>query len=430
MFDEVEHEKRFQREYLKESLFQFRISFMLVTFLYGFFAVLDLLLAPDYLPLFLGIRFIVVIPFLLFVFAFSFTRVFERSWQILLFLSFIISGSGVSIMIALNPDNIIYFLGLDLIFIAGYFFIKLRCFLASLAGWNLILIFNFTVIIFSRMDWAMLFAANFFFVSGNIISSFACYYIEKNQRQVFKTKLKLEENQFELQIHEESLEEAVSKKTKELDLAYDAVIESMALITEYRDRETGLHIQRTKEFVRLLAQHLRSNSSQEYKLSEYEIELLVKTAPLHDLGKVAIPDYILLKPGKLTQQEFERMKIHTLSGAGAIRKSAQNTGETPFSKMAAEIAEFHHEKWNGSGYPHGLKGKAIPLTARIMALADVYDALISERPYKRALTHDKAYEIILAETGKHFDPVIVEAFIELQEEFKRLSLLKSVQQKT
>lgn len=205
------------------------------------------------------------------------------------------------------------------------------------------------------------------------------------------------------------------KKDKELLLVQDATISCMAILSEFRDTETGAHIERTKSFVRILIENLNENN-----LSEYDKELIIKSSPLHDIGKIAIPDNILLKPGNLTDAEFNEMKNHTIYGANALRKTEYILGENTFLKFAREIAEFHHEKWDGSGYPHGLIGKKIPLCARIMALADVYDALISERPYKPAFSHEKAFNIIREGKNIHFDPIIVEIFLDTHLDFNSI----------
>ncbi|MDH5511415.1 MAG: HD domain-containing protein, partial [Nitrospinota bacterium] len=155
------------------------------------------------------------------------------------------------------------------------------------------------------------------------------------------------------------------------------------------------------------------------ELTDEVVELLYKSAPLHDIGKVGVPDAILLKPGKLTAEEFEIMKKHAALGADAIIRAEEklDAGEVSFLRYARQIAYGHHEKWDGSGYPEGLKGEQIPLAARLMAIADVYDALISKRVYKEAFSHDKAREIIVEGRGGHFDPELVDAFLAIEHKF-------------
>ena len=191
-------------------------------------------------------------------------------------------------------------------------------------------------------------------------------------------------NHLELKAHRDHLEKLVAERTEELLLTRDVTIQTMAVLAETRDNETGGHIQRTQHYVKVLAEYLR-DTHPEYRavLDDEYVELLFKSAPLHDIGKIGVPDSILLKPGKLTFEEFEEMKKHTIYGRDAIMKAEAMLGsENSFLSLAREVAYTHHEKWDGSGYPRGLSGKSIPLAGRLMALADVFDALISKRVYK------------------------------------------------
>ncbi|MBS0354297.1 MAG: two-component system response regulator [Proteobacteria bacterium] len=218
------------------------------------------------------------------------------------------------------------------------------------------------------------------------------------------------------------LEQEVVRRTRELGLMQDATIVAMASLAETRDNETGNHIRRTQMYVRTLARHLQRPPRFATELSDENIELMYKSAPLHDIGKVGIPDRILLKPGRLTPAEFEIMKTHTTLGMEAISKAASLFGlSASYLRYAKEIAHSHQEKWDGSGYPQGLAGERIPLSARLMAVADVYDALISKRVYKPAFTHDEASELLLRGRNNHFDPDILDAFIELQDEFRAIA---------
>jgi len=205
--------------------------------------------------------------------------------------------------------------------------------------------------------------------------------------------------------------------TSELNQVRDATIYGLATLAETRDNETGAHILRTQHYVKVLAETLVKMDLLEEELTAENIDLMHKSAPLHDIGKVGIPDRILLKPGKLSDEEFEIMKTHAQIGGDAIYATEQLLGENSFLHYAREIAISHHEKWDGTGYPNGLKGEAIPLSGRLMALADVYDALISKRVYKPAFSHAKAKQIILEGKGKHFDPSIVEAFLHCEQAF-------------
>ncbi|MCC8998975.1 MAG: two-component system response regulator [Candidatus Contendobacter sp.] len=237
-----------------------------------------------------------------------------------------------------------------------------------------------------------------------------------------KTHLALQQARQALARQNEILEIKVRERTRQLTLTQEVTIESMAALAEYRDPETGGHIQRTKNYVRTLATRLQCDPRFKDILSVDVIDLLYLSAPLHDIGKVGIPDHILLKPGKLTDEEFEEMKRHTIYGRNALKSAANKLGGQSFLRFAMEIAYSHQEKWDGSGYPEGLKGEEIPVSGRLMALADVYDALISKRVYKPPFTHQRAVEIILQGKGRHFDPGMVDAFMEIQEDFRQIAL--------
>ncbi len=214
------------------------------------------------------------------------------------------------------------------------------------------------------------------------------------------------------------LAEEVERRTQEVHDVQDVTILTLASLAEARDNDTGNHILRTQRYVRLLANALKDHPAYQAHLDEQTIEWLYKSAPLHDIGKVGIPDAILLKPGKLTPEEFEVMKTHTTLGRDAIAMAEQRLGRTvPFLRIAKEIAYSHQEKWDGSGYPLGLQGEAIPVSARLMAVADVYDALISKRVYKGAMSHQEAVAIVSAGRGKHFDPVMADAFVAHEADF-------------
>lgn len=218
------------------------------------------------------------------------------------------------------------------------------------------------------------------------------------------------------------LEAEVARRMVENQLIQEVSIRALARLAETRDPETGNHLRRTQNYVRLLAQLLRDHRRFAPALTDRTILLMSKSAPLHDVGKVGIPDYILLKPGKLTPAEFEIMKNHCVLGSEAIEQ-AERDAEQPveFLTFAKEIAHWHHEKWNGSGYPDGLAEDAIPVSARLMALADVFDALTCRRVYKPPFPLEQARDMIAAERGQHFDPDVVEVFLTHFSEFAAIA---------
>lgn len=219
------------------------------------------------------------------------------------------------------------------------------------------------------------------------------------------------------------LESEVQRRGRELAAIQDVTILAMASLAETRDNDTGNHIRRTQHYLKLLADHLKTHPRFRLFLDERTIDLLFKSAPLHDIGKVGIPDRILLKPGRFEPHEFEIMKTHCALGRDAIQHAEDQLGlAVEFLKYAKEIAYGHQEKWDGSGYPQGQAGDAIPISARLMAVADVYDALISRRVYKEGMPHEKAVSIIQEGRGSHFDPDIVDAFVVLAEQFRAVAL--------
>jgi putative two-component system response regulator len=197
----------------------------------------------------------------------------------------------------------------------------------------------------------------------------------------------------------------------------DVAIFALAKLAESRDPETGAHLERVQSYCRVLAQHLASVGKYATEIDGDFVRLLYGTSPLHDIGKVGIPDGVLLKPGRLSDREFDIMKTHTVIGAQTLDAALKRFPKTKFLRMARDIAATHHERFDGTGYPNGLKGESIPLCGRIVAIADVYDALTSKRVYKDAFAHDIAKGIIVKESGTHFDPAIVEAFNAVEDAF-------------
>jgi putative two-component system response regulator len=218
------------------------------------------------------------------------------------------------------------------------------------------------------------------------------------------------------------LEAEVARRMGETLRIQDVTIHALARLAETRDPETGNHLLRTQEYMRTLAKRLQRDLRFAGQLDDELVDLLVKSAPLHDIGKVGIPDSVLRKPGKLDAQEWAVMKTHAQIGADAISGAERDVAHAmPFLQVAKQIARGHHERWDGSGYPDGLVGEQIPLPARLMALADVYDALISKRVYKSPFPAQQAFEMIVAESGHHFDPAVVDAFVDCAEQFKAIA---------
>jgi putative two-component system response regulator len=238
-----------------------------------------------------------------------------------------------------------------------------------------------------------------------------------NQLLIVRQKKTLLANQAALQNYADNLEDMVNDKAKEVFDLQNAVLSTVADLVEYRDLQTGGHIIRTQLYLESLVAELIREGIYADEVMDWDLNFFPPSALLHDVGKIAISDLILNKPGRLTPEEFELMKTHVTVGVDAIEKIISHIGRHAFLRHSLLVVGSHHEKWDGTGYPIGLKGKNIPLEGRLMAIADVYDALVTDRPYKEALSHEEACNIIEESAGTHFDPVLVEAFRKIKDEF-------------
>ncbi|MDR1686891.1 MAG: response regulator [Desulfovibrio sp.] len=229
--------------------------------------------------------------------------------------------------------------------------------------------------------------------------------------------LLLENQKRELQNYNDNLQSMVEAKTKTILKLQNKILTAMTEMVEGRDGTTGQHIANTQRYLRCLLSAVIERGIAASEASGWDVELLVQSSQLHDVGKIAVSDSVLKKPGKLTPAEFDEMKQHVNFGVGFIERLEDDEGDSRFLYYAKTFAAYHHEKWNGTGYPHGLAGENIPLLGRMMAVADVYDALTSERPYKNAFTSDEAIRIIVEGKGAHFDPMLVDLFEQVSESF-------------
>ena len=220
----------------------------------------------------------------------------------------------------------------------------------------------------------------------------------------------VESQKKELEHINKNLQQLVDEKTMEIQSLQNAILKTMSNLVEYRDDVTGNHVERSELLLRLLTEEMIRQNVYADEVKNWDFKFFPQSAQLHDVGKIAIRDDILMKPAKLTADEFNEMKKHTFFGEKVIEKIQENARESVFLMHAKIMAGTHHEKWDGSGYPRGTAGQEIPLQGRLLALVDVYDALISERPYKRPFPPDKALEIIKQGSGVHFDPALVEIF--------------------
>lgn len=374
-----------------------------------------------------ALRLTICLPILAAGLAFSFTRYSRRRWQRVMAAFIVLVGA--SLFAALLEIDRQGGMGLkSWVGILNFVFLQIYCFLmlgiqfnfALVAGCGLLTIFE--AIIFADATGPSALYLSYHVVSLFLLAAAIGWWREYVLRKEFLTKSRLKAVQFALSDQNAKLEDEVRKRTGELAMSQDAAILTLASLVETRDNETGNHVRRTQHYVRELARELRNHPKFASALSEKQIETMFKSAPLHDIGKVGIPDHILRKPGRLEPEEFEIMKTHTTIGHEALETVQRELGiKLDFLDCAQEIALNHHEKWDGSGYPRGLSGDAIPVSARLMAVADVYDALISERVYKKALSHDAAAAMIREGRGRHFDPDVVDAFFAIPDKIKAIA---------
>jgi len=212
----------------------------------------------------------------------------------------------------------------------------------------------------------------------------------------------------------------LEKRTEKLMRLQNSMTSVLAHLVENRDKLTGEHIERTTAYIEILLYEMMDKGIYQDEMQDWSIDIIISAARLHDMGKIVVSDTILNKPGKLTEEEFEIIKGHTLAGESILEDITKKAGDDDFLQHARLLAVSHHERWDGTGYPHGLKGDSIPLQGRIMAIADVYDALVSNRPYKKAFSHEKAVQIIIESKGSHFDPILVDLFLEVSDSFEKI----------
>ena len=362
--------------------------------------------------------------------AISFTRYARRHWQSVMS-GFIVAVSCSIFWILLVIDSeggmgLRSWVGmLNFVFLEFYCFVILgvQFRYALPSGILILLMFETAMQIEFGHDWRTFCYWSYHVVTLFVLAGGIGWWREFLLRKGYATQNTLKAAKDSLKHQNEILESEVRKRTSRIEDVQDATIVILASLVETRDNETGNHIRRTQQYVRALAQRLRSHPVFADYLVEHQINILFKSAPLHDIGKVGIPDSILLKPGKLDPEEFEIMKTHTTLGYNAIENAERRLGMTvEFLACAKEIALNHQEKWDGSGYPRQLAGDAIPISARLMAVADVYDALTTRRVYKDAMPHDEAVAIILEGRSRHFDPDIVDAFAEITGEFRDIAV--------
>jgi response regulator RpfG family c-di-GMP phosphodiesterase len=361
--------------------------------------------------------------------AYSFSRFARRHWQTVM--------SGFIVLVACSLFWVLLVIdsqaGMGLrswVGVLNFVFLEFYCFVilgvqfryALASGLLILLMFEAAMLLESGANRLMFCYWSYHIVTLFILAGVVGWWREYVLRKDFSMQVSLKEARNFLKCQNDLLESEVEKRTRKIQHTQDAAIILLASVVETRDNETGNHVRRTQHYLRALAKQLQSHPSFAGYLTVHQTDILFKSAPLHDIGKVGIPDSILLKPGKLSPEEFEIMKTHAALGFAAIENAERRLGvKVEFLACAKEIALNHHEKWDGSGYPRKLVGSEIPISARLMAVADVYDALTTRRVYKDAIPHAAAVAIIIEGAGRHFDPDVVCAFADIADEFEAIA---------
>ena len=361
--------------------------------------------------------------------AYSFTRIARRHWQAVMSCFIVVLACSLfGVLLVIDSEGR---MGLSTwVGVLNFVFLEFYCFLIlgvqfryALAS-GLLILLTFEAVVFvefgggQRMFWYWFYHT----VTVFILAAGVGWWREFVLRRNFSMQTSLKEARNFLEYQNGMLEIEVEKRTRKIQHTQDAATILLASLVETRDNETGNHVRRTQHYVKALAKRLASHPVFAPQLGEDQIDMLFKSAPLHDIGKVGIPDNILLKPGKLDPEEFAIMQTHTILGYDAIENAERRLGvKVEFLACAKEIALNHHEKWDGSGYPRKLMGLEIPVSARLMALADVYDALTTRRVYKAAIPHEAAVAVIMNGSGTHFDPDVVRAFADIVDEFRLIA---------
>jgi hypothetical protein len=404
-------EKLYRNDIKIVDLKQIRTILYVFSFLYALFSISDYYLLKEYLNVLLFIRFCIVIPMFLITVFLTYKKFFIEMNQRLMMFNFILAGAGISVMLIIKPDNFIYYGGMFMIYFSGYLLIKLDYVHSAIGGWITFVLYFIGYVLYHGVITSDLIYSSMFFMGANIIGMVGSYNFEVIKRKNFLSNLKINK-------YNHDLKNEIYKQTQDITKINIEIVFALAKLVETRDHNTGVHTENVGKYCAIIADHLEDNVYKSLDTTREIFVAVIKVASiLHDIGKVGISDTILNKNGKLDQEEFELMKSHTLIGSDILEKIQKSYPHNEFINMGFDIARSHHERVDGSGYPDGLKGNDIPLSARIMALCDVYDALTTKRPYKEAYPHEKAVDLIKEEAGSHFDPMIVDVFLRNHEKF-------------
>lgn len=399
-------EKSYRKDAYNNDLMPIRIMLILCVFFYSVFGLLDYIIDIPYKSQFFIIRFGIVNPIFILGFALSFHKKFEKLHQVVLFVAYVCAGLGIVVMLGLVPSNFSYYGGLFLIFAVGHFLTHLYWSNVTLGSSVILLSFLiFSLANGSNMESVLIYS--FFYLFFIIICIYASYISEKYKRDKFNQTQNLEGDKV-------VLEKEIYDKLLDVEYANRITIFSLARLSESKDHFTGDHIERVGTLCLKVAEELPDYIYKHNQINKVSFLNTIELAStLHDIGKVAIPEGILMKPGPLTDKEMDVMRLHTIYGYDTLMTIHERFKKNDFINMGIDICKYHHERWNGQGYPVGLAQEQIPLSARIVSVVDVFDALVSERPYKKAYSVAYALQEIERGSGSMFDPEVVVAFLSI-----------------
>ncbi len=365
--------------------------------------------------IFFAVRYYTLIPIMALVIGLSFTKFFVRISQPIMLFAFIISGCGVATLLILDPTDQVLLGLLILVELAGFLFIRLKFQNAVIGGIAIFVFYIFGIFEFTKLAPLYVLPMFILLTGAIIIGSFGNYFINSSELRNYLMKK-------QYLTDKKRQEKIMSEKVKEISDSQTVTIFALAKLSESRDKDTGNHIERVGKYCLLLASKIENKEYEKRNLTKEDfISRIELASALHDIGKVGIGDSILIKPGKLNAEEFQIMTCHTLIGSNTLDEVRKKYPNNSFINMGIEITRCHHERFDGTGYPHGLVGEQIPLSARIVAIADVYDALISTRPYKDPYPHERAMDIIVNLSGYQFDPMLIRIFEKCNKEIKSIA---------
>ena len=406
-----------------ENLKQIRIVLGLMVVLFGIFSYYDAKLFNDPNGLIIRVKLFIILPVFLVAFAMSFMKWFKDYNHIIISIALIVAGSGFSIMLLESRGNLGYYGAIFLITYSAYFVLNLRYKYSTAIGWSILFFYLFVSVSQGSSIDLETFIVFIFMMGSNIIGMMGGYFLEYYSRKNYLQSIRIESDNH-------NLEERVALQVKEITDQQSATIYALAKLAESRDRETGVHIERVGKYCKLIAEKIDWTVYSKMDIQKNKfVDTIEMASALHDIGKVGIEDKILLKPGPLTKDEFARIKMHTIIGSDTLITLKKKYPNNVFVNMGLEITRHHHEKFDGSGYPDGLAGHDIPLSARILAIADVYDALTTKRPYKEIFSHAEAMEIMIKDTGSHFDPDLMKIFKEVEYAFNIISKSNNIMER-